>query len=141
MAAWVFLRTSSLVTWSLYESVNNLRKHLISKASVLFSSSAPKVHDSHAYRNREMTREQISSTFVPRNMLISLQICFSYVRAAMALAILERTSGFEPSYETTAPRYLKLVRVPSFCAFTLISLWMSLALFVISLVFSELISI
>ena len=40
-----------------------------------------------------------------------------------------------------APRYLKLVTVPSFCPFTFISLWMPLALFVISLVFSPLISI
>ena len=47
----------------------------------------------------------------------------------------------EPSSETTAPRYLKLVTVPNFCHFTFISLWMPLALFVISLVFSALISI
>ena len=33
----------------------------------------------------------------------------------MACAILERTSGLEPSSETTAPRYLKLVTVPNFC--------------------------
>ena len=36
--------------------------------------------------------------------------------------ILERTSGLEPSSETTPPRYLKLVTVPSFCPFTFISL-------------------
>ena len=30
----------------------------------------------------------------------------------MACAILERTSGLEPSSETTASRYLKLVTVP-----------------------------
>ena len=55
-----------------------------------------------------------------------------------------RESGLEPSSETTAPRYLKLVTVPSFCPFTFylsLSLWMSLALFIISLVFSALISI
>ena len=40
----------------------------------------------------------------------------------MACAILERTSGLEPSSETTAPRYLKLVTVPNFCSFTFISL-------------------
>ena len=74
-------------------------------------------------------------------MLLSLQMGFSFVRAAVACAILERTSGLEPSSETTAPRYLKLVTVHNFCHFTLISLWMSLALFVISLVFSALISI
>ena len=50
----------------------------------------------------------------------------------MAYAILERTSGLEPSSETTAPRYLKLVTVPNFCPFTFIPLWMPLALFVIS---------
>ena len=66
---------------------------------------------------------------------------FSFVRAAVACAILERTSGFEPSSETTAPRYLKLVTVPNFCPFTFISLWMPLALYIISLVFSALISI
>ena len=59
----------------------------------------------------------------------------------MAYAILERTSGLEPSSATAAPRYLKLVTVPNFCPFIYISLWMPLTLFVISLVFSALISI
>ena len=109
------------------------------KACVLFSNSAVKVHrhDSQAYRNMEMTRERISFTFDPRDMLLSLQMCFSFVRAAVACAILERISGLRQSSETTAPRYLKLVTVPSFCPFTFISLWMPL--FVISLVFSALI--
>ena len=31
----------------------------------------------------------------------------------MACAIVERTSGLEPSSETTAPRYLKLVTLPN----------------------------
>ena len=47
----------------------------------------------------------------------------------------------EPSSETTAPRYLKLVTMPRFCPFTFISLWMPSALFVIRLVFYALISI
>ena len=59
----------------------------------------------------------------------------------MACAILERTSGLDASSETTAPRYLKLVTVPNFCPYTFTSLWMPLASFVISLVFSALISI
>ena len=125
MAAWIFLRTSSLVTWSLYEMFNSLQYHLISKACVLFSNAAVKVYDSQAYRNMEMTRERIS--FESRDMLLSLQMGFSFVRAAVACAILERTSGLEPSSETTAPRYLKLVSVPNFCPFTFISLWMPLA--------------
>ena len=66
---------------------------------------------------------------------------FSFVGAAVASAILENTSGLEPSSETTAPMCLKFVTVPSFCRFTLIYLWMPLALFVFSLVFSALVSI
>ena len=49
----------------------------------------------------EMTRERISFTFDPRDMLLSLQMGFSFVRAAVTCSILERTSGLEPSYETT----------------------------------------
>ena len=45
-------------------------------------------------------------------MLLSLQMGFSFVRAAVACAILERTSGLKPSSETTAPRYLKLITAP-----------------------------
>ena len=52
----------------------------------------------------------------------------------MACATLEKTSSLKPSSKTTALWYLKLVTVRSFCPFTLISLWMSLALFVISCV-------
>ena len=67
----------------------------------------------------EMTRERICFTFDPRDMLLSLQMGFSFVRATVACAILERTSDLEPSSETTAPRYLKLVTVPNFCPFNL----------------------
>ena len=88
-----------------------------------------------------MTRERISVTFDPRDMLLSLKMGFSFVRAAVDCSILERTSGLEPSSETTALRYLKPVTVPYLCPFTFIYLWMPLALFVISLVFSALISI
>ena len=140
MAAWIFLRTSSLVTWPLYKAFNSLWKHLISKACVLFSNSAVKVYDSQANRNMEMARERISFTFDPRDMLLSLQMDFSFVRAAEAYAVLERISGLEPSSETTAPRYLKLVTVPNFCPFTSLSLSLSLSLFLflsLSLALSE----
>ena len=76
----------------------------ISSQKHLFSNSAGKVHDSQAYRNVEMTRERIGFTFDPRDMLLSLQMGFSFESAAVACAILERTSGLEPSSETTAPR-------------------------------------
>ena len=89
----------------------------------------------------EITRERISFTFDPRDMLLSLQMGFSFVRAGVTCAILERTCGLEPSSETTAPRYLKLVAVPNFFPVTFISFWMPMALFVIRLVFCTLISI
>ena len=66
---------------------------------------------------------------------------FRFVTTSGACAILERISGLQPPSETTALRYLKLVTVPNFYSFTFISLWMPLAQFVISLVFSALISI
>ena len=74
-------------------------------------------------------------------MFLSLQIGFSFVKAAVALAILERTSGLEPSSETSALKVLEACTVPRFCPFTLISLMLLFALFVVSLVFSALISI
>ena len=70
-----------------------------------------KVYNLHALKTMEMTRECISFTFDPRGMLFSLQIGFSFVRAVVACAILERLSGLVPSSETTAHRYLKLVTV------------------------------
>ena len=57
----------------------------------------------------EMTREHIGFTLDLRDMLLSLQTDFSFVRAAVACAVLERTSGNEPLYETTAPRYLNFL--------------------------------
>ena len=120
---------------------SNLRQHRILKACVLLSSSAVKVYDSPVYRNMDTTRECIRFAVDPRDMLLALQMGFSFFRAKVACTILERTSGFGPSSETIALRYLKLVTLTNFCPLTLISLWMPLALFVISLVFSALISI
>ena len=71
---------------------------------VLFSISVVKLHDPRAYRNMNLTRQRFSFNFNPRDMLLSLQINFSLVSAAVACAIHERTSGFKPSSETTAPR-------------------------------------
>ena len=51
-----------------------------------------------------MTREGISFTFGPRNMMFSLQMGSSFVRVVVACATFESNSGLEPSSETTAPR-------------------------------------
>ena len=63
--------------------------------------------------NMEMTRERISFTFDPRDMLLSLKTGFSFIRVAVACAVLERITGLEPS-----SRYLKLDTVPSFYPLT-----------------------
>ena len=99
-----------------------------------------RVHDSQAYRKMDVTRERISRILELREILLSIQSGFSLVSAAVACAILESISGLEPSSVIAEPRYLKLVTVSSFCPFTLISVLMPLVLFVISLVFSALMS-
>ena len=75
-----------------------------------------------------------------REILLSFQTGFNLVDAAVVCAILESTSGLEPSSVMTEPRYFELVAVSSLCPFTLISVLMPLVLFVISIVFLALIS-
>ena len=99
-----------------------------------------RVHDSQAYRKMDVTRERISRILELREILLSFQTGFSLANAAVVSAILESISGLEPSSAITEPRYLKLVTVSSFCPFSLIYVLMPLVLFVISLVFSALIS-
>ena len=99
-----------------------------------------RVHDSQVYRKMDMTREHISHILELREILLSIQTGFSLVNAAVACAILESISGLEPSSVITEPSYLKLVTISSFCPFTLISVLMPPVLFVMSFVFSALIS-
>ena len=87
-----------------------------------------------------MTWERISRILELTEILLSFQTGFSLVNAAVVCAILESISGLEPSSVITKPRYLKFVTVSSFRQFTLISVLMPLVLFVISLIFSALIS-
>ena len=75
-----------------------------------------------------------------REIHLSFQTGFNLVNAAVVCTILESISGLESSSVITEHRYLKLVTVSSFCPFTLISVLMPLVLFVISLVFSALIT-
>ena len=75
-----------------------------------------------------------------REILLSFQAGFNLVIAAGVSAILESISGLKHLSVITEPRYLKLVIVSSFCPFTLILVLVPLGLFVISLVFSALIS-
>ena len=74
-------------------------------------------------------------------MFLSLHMIFSLERAAVVWAILERISGFDPSLEIIAPRYLKFSTSSSLWPFILISLWKPFGLFVITFVLSGPISI
>ena len=141
MAFPILAFTSSLVVWYLYKIPRSLRKHLISNACIRLSMSAVMVHVSHAYKNMDMARERISLILELMAMFLSFQMNFSLVSAAVVWAILDSTSGLDPSSDTIAPRYLKLWMVSSFLFFMVMSVLMPLVLFVISWVFSALICI
>ena len=83
---------------------------------------------------------RISLTLEASEMFLSLHMMSSLERAAVVWAILERISGFDPSLEMTAPRYLKS-STSSLWPFILISLWKPFGLFVITFVLSGPISI
>ena len=51
----------------------------------------------------EMTKGRINFIYDPRDMLLSLQSRFDFVRAV----ILENISGFEPSIQTIVSRYFE----------------------------------
>ena len=55
-----------------------------------------------------MISERISPILEAMEMFLSFQMTFSLVTAAVVWAVLESTSGFDPSSDTIAPRYLKL---------------------------------
>ena len=54
-----------------------------------------------------MKSVRISVTLEASEMFLSFHMIFSLERAAVVWAILERISGFDPSLEMIAPRYLK----------------------------------
>ena len=55
------------------------------------------VHDSQAYRKMDVTRERFSRILELREILLSIQIGYSLVNAAVACAILQSNSGLELS--------------------------------------------
>ena len=65
----------------------------------------------------DVTRERISRILELREILLSFQTGLNLGNAAVVCAILESTSGLEPSSVITEPRYLKLETVSSFCPF------------------------
>ena len=73
-----------------------LRYHLISMAVILLWSSAVRIHDSQAHRKMDVTRERISCILELTETLLSFQIVFNLVNAAVVCAILDSISGLEP---------------------------------------------
>ena len=68
-----------------------------------------RVNDSQAYKQLDVTRERLNRILELRYILLSLQIGFDLVNAAVVCAILESISGLGPSSDTTEPRYLKAI--------------------------------
>ena len=64
-----------------------------------------RVYDSQSYRKMDVTRKRISHILELREILLSFQIGFNFVNAAVVCAILESISGLEPSSVITEPRY------------------------------------
>ena len=71
-------------------------------------------------------------------MFLSFQMTFSLVTAAVVWAILDSTSGLDPSSDTITPNCMKLRTVSSFLSMVM-SVLMPLVLFVINWIFSALI--
>ena len=84
---------------------------------------------------------RISLTLEAGEMFLTLHMIFSLERAAVVGAILERNSGFDPSLEMIAPRYLNFFTSSNLWPFILIPLWKPFGLFVITFVLSGPISI
>ena len=99
-----------------------------------------RVHDSQAYRKMDVTQERISYILVLREIFLSFQTGFNLVNAAVVCAILESISRLEPSSVITEPRYFKACDNLKLLFIYSVSALMSLVLFVISLVFSALVS-
>ena len=66
-------------------------------------------------------------TFRPRDSCYHQALHFGFALTALYAYPRERTSGFEPSCKTFAPRYLTAASVSKFFPLTFISLWMLLA--------------
>ena len=91
---------------------------------------------------KKIDRTNTCSSFSLEEKLtfLSLNMGFSFASAAVVCAALAKTSIFEPSSLRIAPRYLNWFTVSSSCPLTVILFFMGFVLFVISFVFSALIS-
>ena len=90
--------------------IRSFLRHSVSKAWILSSESASRVHVSQPQCRMEATRDLQSLNLLEKLMMLHSQIPFSLAIAAIAEAILMRTSAKKvPSLRKGAPRYLKLV--------------------------------
>ena len=91
--------------------------HLVSKAWILFTESAGRVHVSQAWRRMEATRDLYNLNLHSKLMVLHRQILLNLTIAAIAEAIRIRMSAhLVPSLHRVVPRYLKLVTSSNFCS-------------------------
>ena len=65
-------------------------------------------------KNMDMARERISLILKLMAMFLSFQMTFSWITAAVVWAILESTSGLDPSSDSIDPRHFKLREISIF---------------------------
>ena len=118
VAFWILLRTSSFVG-NIQVSCSTSSQGLGSFFQFLLSRSS-----SHRHKGRvDKMSVRISLTLEASEMFLSLHMIFSLERAAAVWAILKGISGFDPSLEMIAAKYLEFSSSFSLWPFILISLW------------------
>ena len=127
------------VVWVFCGMLGTLLRHLNYIVLIVLWSSAVKIQDLQAYTKMSYIKAYRSFTLVWRDMFWSLQVGFCFRNAPEFCAALARISAFDPcSFNGT--KVFELLKCISFFWATVILVVMGLALFVISLVLSSLIS-
>ena len=103
IACWILARTSSLITWSLYEMRSMLQQHLISMACILLLSPAVRVHDSQAYRKMDVTTERIIRILELREILLSIQLVSALSMLLLSVLSWRVSQAWNPHHLQLSP--------------------------------------
>ena len=106
--AFRILLQTSCTPYGLYRKCSEVSDSISSQGLGSFSRFLLSRSSSHRHKVDKMSI-RISLTLEASEMFLSLHMIFSLERAVVVWAILERISGFDPSLETNAPRYLKFI--------------------------------
>ena len=136
MAWWRFQFWLSLSRWLCYlcKRYPGVCGNISSPVHVSFFQCLPlcSTFDMHV-KKMDRVMERISLILDDDDVLVVPNDFFNLVTAAVVWAILESTSGLDPSSDTKDPRYLKLCTVFGFLLSMVMSVLMPLVLFVIDL--------